>query len=231
MRTCTRQGARGGGGSVRLRYWLAAVIISTGVALCVVGFRLTGPDAPPQPPASVAVMPEDPAPSPKQALPASVPKRIRIPSIKVDAPVVPVDVQPDGSLGVPPLSRVDEVGWYGAGPTPGENGRSVMVGHVDSKKEPGVFYRLGAIRRGSRIEVVREDGTAAAFRVDGVKRVPKDRFPTESVYGNQGEPELRLVTCGGNFDSKRGHYEDNIIVYASLIPGSQNAGKGAGPLG
>ncbi|MEU8344349.1 class F sortase [Spirillospora sp. NPDC048832] len=217
--------------SVHLRYWLAAVIISTGVVLCVVGFRLTGPDAPPQPPAPVAGMPEVPAPSPKQALPPSVPKRIRIPSIKVDAPVVPVDVQPDGSLGVPPLSRVDEVGWYRAGPTPGENGRSVLVGHVDSKKEPGVFYSLGGIRQGSRIDVVRKDGTAAAFRVDGVKRVPKDRFPTESVYGDQGAPELRLITCGGTFDSKRGHYEDNIIVYASLIPGSQNTGKEPGPLG
>ncbi|TYK46698.1 class F sortase [Actinomadura decatromicini] len=211
------------GRSATLLYWLAAVIISTGVALCVVGFRLIGPDTPPRPPASVADMPEDPAPNPERALPASVPKRIRIPSIKVDAPVAPVDVQPDGALGVPSLSRVDEVGWYRAGPTPGENGRSVLVGHVDSKKQPGVFYKLGALRQGRRIEVVRKDGMAAAFRVDGVKLVSKDRFPTESVYGNGGGPELRLVTCGGRFDRKRGHYEDNIIVYASLIPGSQNA--------
>ncbi|TYB49526.1 class F sortase [Actinomadura chibensis] len=206
------------GRSVHVRYWLAAVIISTGVALCVVGFRLTGPDAPPRPPASVADIPKDASPNPELALPASVPKRIRIPSIKVGAPVVPVDVQPDGALGVPPLSRVDEVGWYRAGPTPGENGRSVLVGHVDSKKQPGVFYKLGALRQGRRIEVVREDGTTATFRVDGVKLVPKDRFPTKSVYGTEGGPELRLVTCGGRFNRKRGHYEDNIIVYASLTP-------------
>jgi LPXTG-site transpeptidase (sortase) family protein len=215
--------------SVHLRYWLAAVITSTGIALCVVGFRPTGPDSPPQPPASAADVPKAPAPNPEQALPASVPKQIRIPSIKVDAPVVPVDVQPDGALGVPPLSRVDEVGWYRAGPTPGENGRSVLVGHVDSKKEPGVFYSLGALRQGRRIEVVRKDGTAAVFRVDGVKRVSKDRFPTESVYGDEGGPELRLVTCGGDFDRERGHYDDNIIVYASLIPSSQNAENGGKP--
>ncbi|MFC4052477.1 class F sortase [Actinomadura syzygii] len=222
--------AKRSGRSVHLRYWLAAVIISTGVALCVVGFRLTGPDTPPRPPASVADMPMDAAPNPEQALPASVPKRIRIPSIKVDAPVVPVDVQPDGALGVPPLSRVDEVGWYRAGPTPGENGRGVLVGHVDSKKQPGVFYKLGALRQGRRIEVVRKDGTAAAFRVDGVKLVSKDRFPSKSVYGKGGGPELRLVTCGGRFDRKRGHYEDNIIVYASLISGPQNAQNGGKPL-
>ena len=223
--------AKRSGRSVHLRYWLAALIISLGAALCLVGFRLTGPDTPPQPPASVADMPVDSAPNPEQALPASVPEQIRIPSIKVDAPVVPVDVQPDGTLGVPPLSRVDEVGWYGGGPTPGENGRSVLVGHVDSKSKPGVFYKLGALRQGRRIEIARKDGTAAAFRVDGVKRVPKDRFPTESVYGDEGGPELRLVTCGGTFDRKRGHYDDNIIVYASLIPGSQNPENTAKPLG
>lgn len=205
--------------SVRLQYWLAGVITLAGVALCVVGFRLNAPDAPPQPPQSVAEMPKDSAPNQVQALPASIPTQIKIPSIKVDAPVVPVDVQRDGTLGVPPLSRVDQVGWYRSGPTPGENGRSVLVGHVDSKKEPGVFYKLGALRQGRLIEVVRKDGTTAAFHVDGVKRVPKDKFPTESVYGDEGKPELRVVTCGGNFDRKRGHYEDNVIVYASLIPG------------
>ncbi|WP_344896460.1 class F sortase [Actinomadura meridiana] len=201
------------------------MIISTGVALCVVGFRLTGPEAPPRPPASVADIPADPAPNPQQALPASVPKQIRIPSIKVDAPIAPVNVQPDGTLEVPPLSRVDEAGWYRGGPTPGENGRSVLVGHVDSKKEPGVFYSLGALRPGRRIEIAREDGTTAAFRVDGVRRVSKDRFPSDSVYGDEGTPELRLVTCGGNFDRKRGHYDDNVIVYASLIQNAENGGK------
>ncbi|MFB4295644.1 class F sortase [Actinomadura sp. NTSP31] len=221
--------ARRSGRPIHPWYWLAAVLIATGTALCVVGFRLGGPDAPPQPPSAdlVGKAPENAAPNPEQALSPSLPRRIRVPSIKVDAPVVPVATRRDGELGVPPLSRVDEVGWYEDGPTPGENGRSVLVGHVDSKTEPGVFYRLGALRPGRRIEVVRKDGTAPAFRIDRVQRVAKDRFPTDKVYGQEGGPELRLITCGGAFDRKRGHYDDNIIVYASLIPGAQNAAQGA----
>ncbi|KAB2370374.1 class F sortase [Actinomadura montaniterrae] len=221
--------ARRSGRPMHLWYWLAAVLIATGTAMCVVGFRLTGPDAPPQPPSSnlVEKAPDDTAPNPEQALSPSLPERVRIPSIKVDAPVIRVATKPDGELEVPPLSRVDQVGWYQEGPTPGENGRSVLVGHVDSRTRPGVFYRLGALRPGRRIEVVRKDGTVPAFRIDRIQRVDKDKFPTGSVYGREGGPELRLITCGGRFDHARGHYVDNIIVYASLVPGSQNTAQKA----
>ncbi|QKG20905.1 peptidase c60 sortase a and b [Actinomadura verrucosospora] len=214
---------------MHLWYWLAAALIATGTAMSVVGFRLTGPDSPPQPPSAnlVAKAPENTAPNPELALSPSVPERVRIPSIKVDAPVIRLGTERDGELQVPPLSRVDEVGWFQDGPTPGENGRSVLVGHVDSKTKPGVFYRLGALRPGRRIEVVRQDGSAPAFRVDRIQRVDKDKFPTGSVYGTEGGPELRLITCGGRFDRKSGHYVDNIIVYASLIPGTQNTAQGS----
>ncbi|MEU6748379.1 class F sortase [Spirillospora sp. NPDC046719] len=221
--------ARRSGRPMHPWYWLAAVLIATGTAMCVVGFRLTGPDAPPQPPSSnlVEKAPDDTAPNPEQALAPSLPERVRIPSIKVNAPVIRVATKPNGELEVPPLSRVDQVGWYQDGPTPGENGRSVLVGHVDSKTKPGVFYKLGALRPGQRIEVVREDRTVPAFRIDRVQRVDKDKFPTDGVYGRGGGPELRLVTCGGRFDHARGHYDDNIIVYASLIPGTPNTAQRA----
>ncbi|MGC4956672.1 class F sortase [Actinomadura citrea] len=216
---------RRGGRSSRFWYRLAAALIATGTAMFVVGLVRDRTDPPPQPPSSDLVQPapRSAEPQPDNALRPSVPERIKIPSIKVDARIRRVTTERDGTLGVPPLTRVREVGWWEDGPTPGENGSSVLVGHVDSKSGPGAFYRLGALHLGRRIEVVREDGTAPAFRIDRIKRVDKDEFPTDSVYGQRGRPELRLVTCGGRFDRKRGHYVDNVIVYASLIPEPQNA--------
>ncbi|MGI5205894.1 class F sortase [Spirillospora sp. CA-108201] len=220
--------SRRGGRSSRFWYRLAAALIATGTAMFVVGLVRDHTDPPPQPPSSELVRPApgNAEPEPDSALRPSVPERVRIPSIKVDAPIRRVATERDGTLGVPPLDRVREVGWWEDGPTPGENGSSVLVGHVDSKSGPGAFYRLGALRPGRTIEVVREDGTAPAFRIDRIKRVDKDEFPTDSVYGQGGRPELRLVTCGGRFDSKRGHYVDNVIVYASLVPDSRNAVPG-----
>ncbi|WP_141579908.1 class F sortase [Actinomadura sp. WMMA1423] len=219
---------RRGGRPNRNSYRLAAALIATGTAMVGVGLVRDRTDPPPQPPTPDLAQPapRSPAPAPEIAFPPSVPKRIKIPSIKVNAPVRPVETQRDGTLGVPPLSRVREVGWWEDGPTPGENGNSVLVGHVDSKTGPGAFYSLGALRPGRRIEVVRGDGTVPAFRIERVRRVDKDKFPTDSVYGQRGGPELRLITCGGRFDRKRGHYLDNVIVYATLIPGSRNAVPG-----
>ncbi|WP_149260106.1 class F sortase [Actinomadura sp. K4S16] len=209
----------------RTSYRLAAALIATGTAMFVVGLVRDHAGPPPQPPSSDLVLPgpRNAEPAPAIALPRSIPKRIKIPSIKVDAPIRPVATERDGTLGVPPLSRVREVGWWKEGPTPGEDGNSVLVGHVDSKTGPGAFYSLGALRPGRRIEVVRGDGTSPAFRIDRIQRVDKDEFPSDSVYGQQAGPELRLITCGGKFDRKRGHYLDNIIVYATLVPGPRNA--------
>ncbi|GAA3966311.1 hypothetical protein GCM10023085_55930 [Actinomadura viridis] len=210
-----------GGRSAYLWYGVAAALIAIGAALGIAGLRLDRSTTPPQP--SVSELAESgPAarsadPRGVRALPASVPRRVLIPEIKVSAPVVPLGLQENGEIAVPPLSRVHEAGWYRNGPTPGEKGPAVIVGHVDSRKGPGVFFKLGALRPGGRIQIVRGDGVTATFRVQRVQRVDKDSFPTKRVYGRVDEPALRLITCGGTFDRARGHYTDNIIVYAAPL--------------
>jgi LPXTG-site transpeptidase (sortase) family protein len=149
-------------------------------------------------------------------LPKSPPKRVRIPKIKVDAPVRSLGLDKDGWLEVPPLNRPNLTGWYRLGPTPGQLGPAVIVGHVNSKAGPAVFARLHTLAKGDTVEVKREDGRVAVFRVDEVQRVDKHAFPTARVYGNLPHAGLRLITCGGAFDPKSGTYEDNIIVYATL---------------
>jgi sortase (surface protein transpeptidase) len=110
----------------------------------------------------------------------------------------------------------DVAGWYVHGPRPGDIGPAIIAGHVDSKRGPAVFYRLRDLAEGDSIEVGRADGSVAVFRVDAVEQYPKNRFPTAKVYGDLDHAGLRLITCGGDFDRSRGHYRDNIVVYASL---------------
>ena len=142
----------------------------------------------------------------------AIPVRIEIPSIGVRAPIIRLGLNPDRTLEVP--TDYGDTGWWSGGARPGENGPAVIVGHVDSKSGPAVFYRLSELRPGAKIVVVRSDGSRARFTVQGSERYPKDEFPTARVYGHTDGPTLRLITCGGQFDSSSGHYKDNTIVYA-----------------
>lgn len=146
----------------------------------------------------------------------SVPVRIRIPAIGVNAPVMEVGLNPDGTVQVPPLADHNLTGWYKYGPTPGQRGASVILGHVDSVTGLSAFFKLKNLRKGDRIYVRLADGRTAVFVVDGLQRTAKTSFPTAAVYGRVRYPGLRLITCGGPFDLATGHYEDNIIVYAHL---------------
>ena len=141
------------------------------------------------------------------------PVSIRIPAIGVDARVVAVGLGPDRSMEVPP---VDLAGWYEPGPRPGEAGPAVIVGHVDSRRGPAVFFRLNRLRPGDRIVVGRARGGARSFVVERIERQPKQALPVARIWHPTRRPVLRLITCGGSFDRATGHYRDNVVVYANL---------------
>jgi len=171
---------------------------------------------PPSPTASAA--PAEPAFSAVREVPRSpLPVRLRIPSLGVDAPVGRVGKAADGTVEVP--TRWEDVGWFDQGARPGEAGPSVLLGHVDSKAGPAVFARLPDAPPGTVVEVVGDGGRVTRWQVERTEQHPKTRFPTEAVYLPALQPELRLVTCGGEFDRATGHYVDNVVVYASLLEG------------
>ena len=116
----------------------------------------------------------------------------------------------------PKEARPNLSGWFSSSVSPGENGTAVLVGHVDNKQGPAVFYRLGAVSKGSLVEVQRQDGKLAVFEVYGVEVFAKNNFPGERVYGNTGTPEVRVITCGGGF-SKQNGYDGNVVVFARLV--------------
>ncbi|MFG1775790.1 class F sortase [Micromonospora sp. NPDC049051] len=158
-----------------------------------------------------------PAPKEFPVLPASRPVGIAIDPIDVRAPVHAVGIAPDGTIGVPDAARAQEAGWYDQGPTPGQYGPSVIVGHVDTTTGPAVFHKLRDLRDGDRIEVARQDRSVAVFEVDSVERFDKDQLPVDEVFGDFSRPRLRLITCGGRWVGGETGYADNVVVFASLV--------------
>ncbi len=174
------------------------------------------------PPAATTAAPAPtaapPAPAPTgPVLPASAPVTLDIPGIGVDSPLLQLGNAADGTAEVPPGEPGSPAGWYKYSPTPGEEGPSVILGHVNSTlSNIGVFYQLHEMTTGQQFSVTRADGTVAVFAVDRSAVFHKDQFPTLEVYGNTDRAEIRLITCGG-YNPASGLYDDNTVVYGHLV--------------
>ncbi|MER7723477.1 class F sortase [Streptomyces sp. NPDC096323] len=202
--------------SQKAKGWLLVVAALAGLWLVRNGAetRLT-PPAPASADAFAAgpdLLPGSPV---AQPLRPSAPVRITIPAIRVDAPVMRIGLGPDSSLDVPPAGNTDLVGWYKDGPPPGAKGTALVAGHVDNAEGPSVFYDLGSVKKGTTVEVLREDGRTAVFSVDAIEVYENDDFPDRRVYGASEHASLRLITCGGGFSESTG-YQGNVVAYAHL---------------
>lgn len=150
-----------------------------------------------------------------EVMPKSVPLRLRVPAVNLDTTFEgPLGLNDDKSVQVP--ESFTEVGWYKYGPTPGELGPSVILGHVDSYEGPAVFWSLGQLKEGDELFVDREDGTTARFVITDMKRVSQDDFPTKEVYGDVDHAGLRIITCTGIYDHGIKRYSHNLIIFARL---------------
>ncbi|HVL98951.1 MAG TPA: class F sortase, partial [Egibacteraceae bacterium] len=150
------------------------------------------------------------------------PRAVLVPAIGVDAPLVPVGLDPDGSMELP---DVGFAGWYRLGPVPGEPGPAVIAAHVDSYDGPDVFYRLHQLVPGDEVHVVGDDGRQTAFVVRDVEWTPKDALPADRIWALGAAPTLRLITCGGAFDQGARTYLENVTVYADLVPATPESGS------
>ncbi|MEU7612055.1 class F sortase [Micromonospora sp. NPDC049204] len=198
----------------RDRRILPAALVAAGAAVCLTaGAGIGLADADPPPPAATwhPGCTDECPPTAAAPAPHGPPTRVRVPRIGVDSTLTVLGLDQAGAL-IPP-SDFGTAGWYGGGPAPGDTGPAVLAGHLDSRSGPAVFARLGELRPGDRVEVWR-GGQRLPFRVTGSLRTRKDHFPTEAVYGPTPGAELRLVTCGGDFDRRSGHYRDNVVVFA-----------------
>jgi LPXTG-site transpeptidase (sortase) family protein len=203
----------------RSPWGVLALVLLSGIAMMRNGVDV--PLGPPQPVSAGALnsMPDPAAatsPPIVQSLPYAPVSRVRIPEIKVDAPVVDVGLDQDGWIEAPTPQDPNLAGWYQNGIAPGQRGTAVIVGHVDNLAGPAVFYGLGSLEKGRHIEVERSDGHVAVFEIYGVEVFSKTDFPGARVYGDTGHAELRVITCGGGYTKASG-YEGNVVVFARLV--------------
>ena len=194
---------------------LAGALLIMGGAL-VIGVAIAAQIHAPQPPASAAGA-TGPGNGHGPSLRRSLPVAVDIPAIGVHARLLHLGVNRDGTLQVPSLTtRASQAAWYKYSATPGQIGSSVIEGHVDTIRGPAVFFRLGALRPGNRIDVRLADGITAVFRVTGVRKYAKSHFPAKVIYRARGFAALHLITCGGSFDYATRNYLSSIVVFASL---------------
>lgn len=207
-------------GVLRQWYWPFLAV----AALVVSGFAFIGTSNAATP--RVVVLAPSPVGLPltmSAKLPAtrrSAPVRLVIPAIHVSTSVGQLGLQPDGEVMVP--TTIHTVGWYIDGPSPGQEGSAVILGHVDSYQGVGVFFNLKTLKPGDLISVTSSDGVVTHFSVKKVVQYSKSAFPDRLVYGSHGTRSLQLVTCGGVFDHATGHYESNIVVFSQLVSVTPN---------
>jgi len=187
-------------------------VVAAVLALVLVGCT-TAPAAAPRTTASSATTGSSAAPANAQQ---AAPAKVRIPKIDATSSLVEVGLNPDQTLEVPSIDQPMQAAWYRLGPVPGQPGPAVLLGHVDGKSKPGIFFRLREVAENDEILVDDNAGATRKFVVYRTKQVPKDVFPTEEVYGDTAGPELRVITCGGSFDTAANSYRDNTIVFAKL---------------
>jgi Sortase domain len=205
-----------------LRKWEAvAWIAAIGVVATMVGFVIrSAPATAPFVQAQPSTAPVAGRSSPQcfiagcpTSYPAGPPTRVQIPSIGVDSTLETLVLDSHREL-TPPASY-DKAGWFAGGPVPGDRGPAIIAGHVDSIQGPGVFFKLHTLQAKARISVLR-GGVWVRFRVTRVEEYPKDQFPSVKIYQPTPDAELRVITCGGDFDNVHKRYYDNIVVYAVL---------------
>ena len=120
-------------------------------------------------PSTVRTTPPRAAADTAAALRASAPVRIIIPSLRVDAPVMRLGRGDDGSIQVPPLANHNLAGWYDRSVTPGQDGTSIILGHVDSFTGRSVFYNIKDLTHGRYADLTLDTSSNPEARLNAIR--------------------------------------------------------------
>lgn len=145
--------------------------------------------------------------------------RLIIPAIGVNAPIESVGVVAGGYLGVPTQNQWDGVGWYKAGPYPGDRGSAVIDGHLDRPGGlPAVFWNLHNLRMGDVVMVSDSTGKVLRFRVFDRESYSPQNAPINKIFNDTSGPYLNLITCAGQWIPSQHQTALRLVVYTVLVP-------------
>jgi LPXTG-site transpeptidase (sortase) family protein len=143
-------------------------------------------------------------------------KRLLVPKVGIDAPIVTLGILPDGTMASPDGPR--EVAWYNFSSKPGEVGNVVMAGHLDYiNYGAAVFYRLRELRPGDELRVVLEDGTEVQYEVESVIEYEEATAPVRDIVGRTENEAITLITCAGSFDRTNLLYNKRLVVRGARV--------------
>jgi hypothetical protein len=204
--------------------WRWPLLTVAGLAISAVAFVGTSTAATPRE-VTLAPSNSDAHVSSAVTLPStrrSAPVKLVIRAIGVSTSVGKLGLQPDGEVMVP--TTIHTVGWYIDGPSPGQEGSAVILGHVDSYKGVGVFFNLKSLKAGDLISVTSSDGVATRFSVTRVVCLTTPRATTSPILWYLADWS---VSCRPRFRSPRNSgrclavpEHDGVGLFKPIIYGS-----------
>lgn len=150
------------------------------------------------------------------------PAHLSIPSVGIEAKVDAVGER-EGKMDTP--SIWENVAWYSPGPRPGEPGRAVIAGHLDSRSGPAIFWNLRKLKTGDRIFVEDIAGNTLQFEVREAMRYPDhSSAPVEEIFSRSVPSQIVLITCTGAWNKEEKRYQERLAVYADFVSASSFSG-------
>ena len=142
---------------------------------------------------------------------SSLPVRLAIPALGVNAPIEILGLLSDGSMQAP-VGWWD-AGWYRYGPLPGQRGNAVIAGHLDSTIGPALFWRLTSLGGGDKVIVTLSSGQVEDFLVQRQVSYRDNSAPMGEIFGPAALANLNLITCGGVWNAALHNYSNRTVIY------------------
>ena len=198
-----------------IRILLAFVVLAAaGVfALTLVRSVAYSPEMPPVATSSVS---SDITPQLFTVASSSLPSRLIIPSLNINANIQYVGVNAKGNMMAP--DNFTDVSWYKYGAVPGNVGSAVLAGHVDNGLGlDGVFKHLTDLKVNDDVYIEERDGTKLHFKVSDIEVYPYNSVPTNTLFAQNDAARLNLITCDGSWVSGQDTYDHRIVIYTRLV--------------
>jgi LPXTG-site transpeptidase (sortase) family protein len=140
---------------------------------------------------------------------------LSIPSVGIDAKVQQVGVTLKGNIGTP--NNFTDVAWFSDSPVPGQNGTSVIDGHVDNGLSlPAVFWNLKDVTVGDDVYVDTKDEGTVHFVVTNIQTYDFNA-PTDAILAPSPNPTLKLITCAGVYVAALKTHNKRLVVTAERV--------------
>ena len=148
-----------------------------------------------------------------QQVQTSLPARLKIPQINVDAAIEYEGLTPNGEMAT--TTNPSTVAWYKLGQRPGDVGSAVISGHFGWKNNiPAAFDHLTKLQPGDRIFIEDETGMKVTFVVRAVQLYSRNDDAKSVFSSSDGKSHLNLITCEGTWNSATHNYSNRFVVFS-----------------